>query len=349
MDKKVFVHVVTYNSSRWIKLCVNSVLAQEGFVLGDDLFLSITDNCSSDATLEQLEEFKSQAGVIIQANSINIGFCGAHNQGAKAFLESSCDFLLILNPDIKLDARAVITLRDALITDSQAGSATSKLFRGDDELNVSTPVRLDAAGMELTSSLRHFDRGSERPDTFLDKEYVFGGTGACVMYTRVAVQALLLEGQLHDGLKLAVHPSLAYRPETRVPLFDEAFFAYREDADLAWRAQLLGFRSLFVPDSTGCHRRVVLPDNRSALPPELNGYSVRNRFFLQLNNYFFNNSLASLVQGILFRNLLVVMGVLIKERSSIRFLLQVWKLRKRAMERRALLRSRASRFWRPIV
>ncbi len=205
---------------------------------------------------------------------------------------------------------------------------------------MSVPCRIDAAGMELSASLRHFDRGSQKVDSFHTKEYVFGGTGACIMFRRSAVESLLLEGPLYEKDKYRVHPDLAYKPEARVPFFDEAFFAYREDADLAWRSQLLGIKCLFEPRSIAYHRRVVLPSNRSTLPPELNGYSVRNRFLMQMNNYFFSNSLYSLLVGIVLRNFVVILGVLFTEPSSIKYLKQVWGLRRRALERRAIMRER---------
>ena len=53
---------------------------------------------------------------------------------------------------------------------------------------------------------------------------------------------------------------------------------YREDADVAWRAQLMGWRCIYTPLARGYHVRNVLPGNRRALPPEINMHSVKNRF-----------------------------------------------------------------------
>ena len=61
-------------------------------------------------------------------------------------------------------------------------------------------------------------------------------------------------------------PAALYRREmledTRVAgeYFDEDFFAYREDADLAWRAQLLGWSCLYVPEAIARHGRRVTPE-----------------------------------------------------------------------------------------
>lgn len=337
MNESVFIHVVTYNSSRYIGRCIESLRTQGAFE--HECTLSITDNNSTDETLSILQSSGIEGANLVK-NPVNIGFCGGHNQGAKRFLESECGYFLILNPDIRLEPSAIQELRDALKADLRCGSATPKLFRANEELIPVEPRSIDAAGMELTASLRHFDRGSNEPDTFHTQEYVFGGTGACVMFTRTAVTSLLLEGRDHDSAKLTVHPELSYRPEERAPLFDEAFFAYREDADLAWRAQLLGFACVFVPRAVGYHKRVVLSTNRSELSPLLNGYSVRNRFLLQLNNYFFNNSLASLFGGMFIRNLIVLFGTLLYERSSVPYIKQLSVLYARGCERRRILRNK---------
>ena len=59
---------------------------------------------------------------------------------------------------------------------------------------------------------------------------------------------------------------------------------YREDADVAWRAQLMGWRCIYTPHARGYHVRNVLPGNRRALPPEINMHSVKNRFLMRIKN-----------------------------------------------------------------
>src|SRR5260370_2067658 len=64
--------------------------------------------------------------------------------------------------------------------------------------------------------------------------------------------------------------------------FDPDCFAYREDADVAWRAQLLGWRCLYVPGAVSYHVRTVNPANRRAVPAVVNMHSLKNRFLLRL-------------------------------------------------------------------
>jgi GT2 family glycosyltransferase len=67
-------------------------------------------------------------------------------------------------------------------------------------------------------------------------------------------------------------------------MLDEAFFAYREDVDLAWRAQLLGWRCRYVPGALARHRRRVAPGRRGRLPARINRLAVANRWRMIAKN-----------------------------------------------------------------
>jgi GT2 family glycosyltransferase len=111
---------------------------------------------------------------------------------------------------------------------------------------------------------RHLDRGADQPDSgqFEQAEDIFGPSGAAALYRRRALDDTAIGGQY----------------------FDEDFFAYREDADLAWRCRLFGWTSIYAPSAVARHRRRVTPERRSELPKEINRHSVKNRFLLRLNN-----------------------------------------------------------------
>ena len=63
--------------------------------------------------------------------------------------------------------------------------------------------------------------------------------------------------------------------------FDEEFFAFREDGDLAWRAQLLAWKCLYTPAAEAWHVRRVTPERRRDLPLVINCHSVKNRFLMR--------------------------------------------------------------------
>jgi hypothetical protein len=180
--------------------------------------------------------------------------------------------------------------------------------------------------------MRHFDRGSGEIDSgaYERVEEVFGATGACVLLSRECISTLALSPRVSDEPVWKLYPALRDGVESRVRLFDEAFFAYREDADLSWRAGRMGWRCVYTPAAVATHVRVVTPERRSELPAILNRLSVRNRFLLQLNNWDLSCGIASLLCGVLLRNIVVILGVLLRERSSVPGLVEALRLAPRA-------------------
>lgn len=330
--RSVFVHIVTYNSAKYIIRCVDSLLTQEGFAPGKDLILQITDNSSSDGTGKLLRE-KYGEKIELTELSANIGFCGGHNRGVARFMESGSDYLLIANPDLRLAPDALQFLCSCMDERPLWGWVSPKLLRADAELNPAEPPTIDSAGMILCSSLRHFDRGSGKEDRrqFDRREAVFGASGACMLLRRAFVHDMIIDDAPLTGIPAVIFPALSGGRKERLQLFDEAFFAYREDADLAWRAEGTKWQCGYVPEAVGYHVRVVLPERRNDLDPGLNLHSVRNRFLLQLNNYSFAARPTAFLPGIIVRNIAVILGVMMLEHSSLPAFRQILKLRRRAM------------------
>ena len=332
---RVFAHIVTFNSNAATLRCVQAVLAQREISWAG---VSICDNASANSTVDLLESNLADK-ISIRRNQQNLGFCAAHNQGARQFIDSDAEYFLILNPDVRLEENTVTELIAALRRHPRCGLATPLLLRADAELNALSPPVIDACGMELTASLRHLDRGSGElyQGQYQNEELVFGGTGACLLISRSCLQALLVSAPRHEDLKALVEPALLNNQSERLQLFDEAFFAYREDADLCWRANNLGWRCVYAPSARAYHTRAVLPDRRAQLSSAINLMGVRNRFLLQLNNFKPFASLSKLVVGLIFRNILVLVAVVLTERSSLPAIWQVIKLLPRALERRRKL------------
>jgi GT2 family glycosyltransferase len=323
----VLAHIVTFNHAATLGLCLEALHRSVGCALE----VIITDNCSADNS----HEIAARFGVQAKRNGINLGFCAGHNGIIGDFLKSEHTHLCILNPDVAVSPDCL-----AILARNCEELATPKLLRGDDALNPVTPPRIDAAGMILTTSLRHFDRGSQQLDgpEYGGEEFVFGGTGACLMVSRSALERLLLPYTPFDHHVAQIHPGTG-QPGT-LKLLDEAFFAYREDAELAWRAQRLGLRCRYVPAAIAVHKRVVLPENRSDQSAFVNRLGVRNRFLLQ-GLHFSQRYYPALLPGFVFRNLIVIAGVLLRERTSLRAFRELWILRKRTRFLRNWFATRA--------
>ncbi len=341
MAPTVVAHILIYNSSfNSARAALESLCMQEGFESGE-LTIIVSDNGSRNDTLAQLK-IQFPTGIMWIRHEKNLGFSGGNNYIVKKFLDGNAPYLLILNPDVRLGVRSLRNMVDALSSDTAAGTVCPKLIRSDEKLNALPDGILDGAGMYMTESLRHLDYGAgckDGPEWSSDR-YVFGASGACTLMKREWVRDLLLKGEKNDSALFSIYPDLKPDYEDRAALYDEAFFAYREDADLAWRSQYQGWRCRYVGTAIGYHKRAVVPERRGSLPSIINLLGVRNRFLLQLSNYH-ATSLRIFVKGFLLRNVVVICGVFLKEQTSLRAFLDVGILLKRSLERRQLIRRRA--------
>ena len=104
LNDHVSVTIVTYNSGRFIKRCLESVLAQSY----PNREIIVVDNASTDGTVDILEQFEDRCRIIY--NDENIGFAAAQNQAIAA---RRGDWVLTLNPDVLLLPNFIQALVDA--------------------------------------------------------------------------------------------------------------------------------------------------------------------------------------------------------------------------------------------
>src|SRR6201996_3444107 len=115
----VSVTIVTYNSGRFIKRCLESVLDQN-YPLKE---IIVIDNNSSDGTIDILEPFEDRCRIVY--NEENVGFSAAQNQ---AIALSEAEWVLTLNPDVLLLQGFLEALVAAGNMDPRVGSACGKLL-----------------------------------------------------------------------------------------------------------------------------------------------------------------------------------------------------------------------------
>jgi GT2 family glycosyltransferase len=254
-EPTVCISIVTFNSSRYIRRCLEAVLMQRDV----QFEIVVVDNNSTDETRSILENFRDNIRFI--ANSTNVGFAEAQNQAIRS---STTEWVLTLNPDVLLEPDFVRNLVDAGDLDPGAGALCGKLLSVGPGFQPLPQRLIDSAGIYFTPTLRHFDRGSRQPDgpAFDRREYVFGACAAAALYRRRMIEDISLDGGL----------------------FDPDFFTYREDADVAWRAQLMGWRCIYIPTAQAWHVRTVVPGNRRSISPAINMHSVKNRFLMRIKN-----------------------------------------------------------------
>lgn len=298
----VSIVVVSHNDADDLPISLASAVTQTGVAVET----IVVDNASSDGSREAAARI---AGARVVALEENVGFAAGMNRGIQ---ESAGRYVLALNPDCRLlpdFAAVLVALLDAR---PDVGSASGRIYRALGP-SLSASDRLDSTGLYFTAWGRHFDRdsGAAGAGRALSQGEVFGTSGAAGFYRRAAL----------DSAKI----STGY--------FDSDFFLYREDADLAWRLQRLGWRCLYEPRAVGFHRRRNLPERRRAMSAAANLHSVKNRFLLRINNESFGHFLATCVST-LARDAVVLAACLTVERSSLPAFSWLWRNRKRLWAKR---------------
>jgi GT2 family glycosyltransferase len=305
----VSVLITAFNSATLLEQCLASVFRQTYHPIE----VLVVDNASQDGTGAILERF-SQIRVLY--NSSNRGFAAAQNQAAHA---TNGEWLLSLNPDVILDTTFVSELVRTGEQDSSIGTVCGKLLRWAPHLEQGLTNTIDSTGIYFRRDLRHLDRGADQLDTgqYDRDEYVFGATGAAALYRRTMLDDIAVDGEF----------------------FDEQFFAYREDADLAWRAQLMGWHCVYTPKAVGWHVRRVTPERRKQLPREINWHSIKNRFLMRAKNISLRLYARCFLQTTL-RDAQVIGYCLLADQRLASALVAVWKLRRELSRKRQIIQSR---------
>jgi len=184
-----------------------------------DFEVILVDNASRDESCALVRERYPEVRLLEMPR--NLGLTGGCNAGIGV---ARGELIALLNNDAEADPRWLEALAGALARHPEAGSAATKMLLHDrrDVIN--------SAGDFYGRDGIPGNRGVWQPDdgSYDQEMWVFGACGGAVAYRR----AMLDE----------------------IGLFDEDFFMYCEDVDLAWRAQLAGWRCIYAPQARVYHR-----------------------------------------------------------------------------------------------
>lgn len=253
----------------WLPECIAALRAQTF----RDFEIIVVDNASADGSREWLA---GQPDVRVICNEANVGFAAACNQGIRA---SDAPFVALLNDDTRAepqwlealvnammqgertetqeprrktkDDRRLTNLQSSIVNrQSKIGSCASLMLFAD------RPDVVQSAGIAMDRAAIAWDRlGGHPVSEALTECEVFGASGGAALYRR----AMLDE----------------------IGLFDERFFAYLEDVDLAWRAQRAGWRCIYVPWARVLHHTSATSVAGSPFKHRLLG---RNKVWLAVKN-----------------------------------------------------------------
>lgn len=241
----VSIVVVTFNGERYIKSCLNSVFGQSY----PHLEILVIDNASTDGTLAHLKALPPRENFKTIFNSKNTGFASGHNRGIAI---SKGEFILCLNQDVVLGDSFVANAVKAFQADEKVGAVQGKLLRWNvgAKLRDPTPAKLrnsyvtriiDTTGLMIFKNRRIINcrQGEIDYEGAEQMGEIFGADGAAPAYRRRALEdtAISIQG--------------------RKEYFDEDFFLYKEDVDLAWRLRLNGWKAVYQPAAIGWHDRTA--------------------------------------------------------------------------------------------
>jgi len=180
--------------------------------------------------------------------SANVGFAGA---AALALGRARGEWIALFNDDVTLESGALRELLDAGRADPRIGSVAPQVRFHD------RPDTINSAGLEVDRLGMACDRllGEPLGSSETEVTEVFGASGGAALYRRA---------MLDD-----------------VGGFDPSFFAYLEDVDVAWRAQLRGWRAVYAPRAVVHHRHSASFEHGSSRKHFLVG---RNRVVLLAKN-----------------------------------------------------------------
>ncbi|MFH1456542.1 MAG: glycosyltransferase family 2 protein [Patescibacteria group bacterium] len=249
-EKTLSICIVTWNSKKYLpglfeSIFKQTVLVKENYPL--KLSINVVDSGSRDGSVEFLE--KNYPEIHILRNTHNLGFCKSYNQAIRM---STTEYVLVMNADIILNEDFIEKMLAKISfkkTEEKIGVVVGKLLRahfilqnGNDLYDFQKTQIIDSFGLQMKKNRRFVNIGEGDTDVgqYDNLKSIFGASGACVMYKRNALE------------------DVKYNEE----YFDEDFFAYKEDVDLAWRLQIAGHKTIFVPEALAYHFRSMQEKNK---------------------------------------------------------------------------------------
>ncbi|MCP4362178.1 MAG: glycosyltransferase family 2 protein [Chloroflexi bacterium] len=236
--------IVNWNGRTWLETCLPALAAQTH----TNFETIVVDNGSEDNSILWIK--KDWPHVHVLALEENWGFAKANNIGIQA---ARGEYIATLNNDTVPEPEWLEALVTAVSSKNvkNVGMAASLITLWQ------YPSLLDSAGIEVDKAGIAWNRGyGQIVSTALKPRLVFGPSASAALYSK----------QMLD----------------EIGLFDESYFAYYEDVDLAWRAQRYGWRCQYTPAAKVKHWHSATGEQTPALKLTLLG---KNKLLTILKNY----------------------------------------------------------------
>lgn len=269
-----------------------------------DAEVVVLDNASTDATAVLAQRH----GARLVKLPRRLSYAAAINEGISA---TGGEALLLLNADCELEP-GFLTAAIPRLSDPAVGSVAPKLLR-------ESGAQIDAAAMVIDRRRKNGLVGHGRAAAcFGAPALAFGADGAAALYRRQTLQECALGGG---------------------EVLDEDMELWASDADLAWRAQLYGWRCVYEPRAVARHIRTYSPSTRSTMSEGAKRLQFRNRYLMMVKN----ETVAGVgrhAPWIATYELLALGHVLLRERHLLAGYREAWRLLPAARRRRAQVQAR---------
>lgn len=214
-EVKTTVVIPNYNGINYIEACMDSLLKSDV-----PIKIIVVDNNSADGSKEVLaEKYDKLQQVALIFLGENTGFCHAVNVGIEA---AETEYVFLLNNDTEVEADSIRELEKQMALSEDIFSVGSKM------INMRIPDKIDDAGDLYCALGWAFARGKDKErSTYGKEDRIFAACAGAALYRR--------------------------RVFEKIGLFDEAHFAYLEDMDIGYRANIHGYRNVFAPKSIVYH------------------------------------------------------------------------------------------------
>jgi len=242
MGQRVAVVVVAYNEERFIGSFLDSMQK----TIFKDYQILVVNNGSKDRTGEIVQGFR---GVRLIYNKRNLGYAGGNNVGIRQALKASFQFILIINPDMKMDP--------AWLSELMKVAETYPHF------DVLAPLQYTYDGKEIDPVfMRILNQNSDFREDWKEK------------------RPLREIYEVPDTFGAAM--CIKREVFLKVGLFDPYYFIYCEEIDFFQRAELKGIRVGVVTTSKVYHWHGLL--HSKSMPFYLKYLQIRNGFLVILKD-----------------------------------------------------------------
>lgn len=343
---KISIILIHYNTPQYLKTCLDHIFDQS--YKNIEVYF-IDNNSPSKEGLDFVKKHYAQkqtsGHLHVIANKENLGYSKAANQGIRLAISgkngAKADYIVITNPDIiysptyfeKVTSYIESKDEEARGSGNRPAGVTGKVYKYDFANQKPTKI-IDTVGLCIDKKFRVADgaQGVEDKGQFDKEKEVFGISGACPMYS---VKAL-------EEAKITL-------PNGPDEYFDEDFFMYKEDVDLSWRLQLLGYTFLYYPKAIAFHGRGTgvierrtfwqIFKNRKLLSKFQRYYSYRNQSLMIMKNALLGNYLRHFPR-IIANDVATLFYLLFFEPSTLKALFSIFKLSPKMARKRQLIMAK---------